>query len=76
MKFIVLLNVLLVMAIGAEVRVKTADGVIEGVVTKMGCTVFHGVPFAAAPEKELRWKRYGFWGVFMFMQQSELNRCV
>jgi para-nitrobenzyl esterase len=38
----------------ARPRVTTSMGMVEGVVQN-GCKVFHGVPFAAPPVKELRW---------------------
>lgn len=37
-------------------RVKTSNGVVEGSVTDSGIRVFRGIPFAAAPVGELRWK--------------------
>jgi para-nitrobenzyl esterase len=40
---------------GAE-QVKTANGVVEGVMEKSGIRAFRGVPFAAPPVGELRWK--------------------
>ena len=41
---------------GAADQVKTANGVIEGTTTKAGIRVFRGVPFAAPPVGDLRWK--------------------
>lgn len=35
---------------------KTANGVVEGTSTKSGIRVFRGIPFAAPPVGELRWK--------------------
>ena len=40
---------------GAE-RVKTVDGVVEGVMEKSGIRTFLGIPFAAPPVGDLRWK--------------------
>ncbi len=40
---------------GAQVQVKTTFGTIEGT-TEKGTTVFKGVPFAAPPVGELRWR--------------------
>ncbi|WP_202910523.1 carboxylesterase/lipase family protein [Hymenobacter sediminis] len=37
-------------------QVKTANGVLEGLVTANGIRTFKGVPFAAPPVGELRWK--------------------
>ncbi len=37
-------------------RVKTANGVVEGAVLSSGIRVFRGIPFAAPPVAELRWK--------------------
>jgi len=37
-------------------QVKTTDGVIQGTATTAGIRVFRGVPFAAPPVGELRWK--------------------
>ena len=38
--------------------IRIGDGEIEGKTLESGVDVFHGIPFAAAPERELRWKRY------------------
>jgi para-nitrobenzyl esterase len=40
---------------GAE-QVKTSDGVVEGVTEKSGIGTFRGIPFAAPPVGDLRWK--------------------
>ena len=40
---------------GAE-QVKTVDGVVEGVMEKSGIRTFRGIPFAAPPVGDLRWK--------------------
>jgi para-nitrobenzyl esterase len=37
-------------------RVKTANGVVEGTSTKSGIRIFRGIPFAAPPVGEVRWK--------------------
>jgi len=37
-------------------QVKTTDGVLQGTATTAGIRVFRGVPFAAPPVGELRWK--------------------
>ncbi len=37
-------------------RVRTANGIIEGVTLKSGIHAFRGVPYAAPPVRELRWK--------------------
>lgn len=37
-------------------QVKTANGVLEGTTAESGIRIFRGVPFAAAPVGELRWK--------------------
>jgi para-nitrobenzyl esterase len=43
------------MAVAAE-RVKTANGTIEGVTEPSGIHVYRGIPFAAPPVGDLRWK--------------------
>jgi para-nitrobenzyl esterase len=37
-------------------RVKTANGAVEGTAGKSGIRIFRGIPFAAPPVGELRWK--------------------
>ncbi len=37
-------------------RVKTVNGVVEGITAKSGFRMFRGIPFAAPPVGELRWK--------------------
>lgn len=37
-------------------RVKTANGAVEGTTAKSGIRIFRGIPFAAPPVGELRWK--------------------
>jgi para-nitrobenzyl esterase len=43
-------------ASGSANRVKTANGVVEGVAEKSGIRSFKGIPFAAPPVGDLRWK--------------------
>ena len=43
------------MAMAAE-RVKTANGTVEGVTEQSGIHVYRGIPFAAPPVGDLRWK--------------------
>lgn len=38
------------------IRVKTANGTLEGVIEKSGIHTFKGIPFAAPPVGDLRWK--------------------
>ena len=40
----------------AAPRVKLADGAMEGISTDAGIRIFRGIPFAAPPVGELRWK--------------------
>lgn len=55
--FLAIASLLIAMAVMAQDRpqVRTADGVLEGV-NISGVKVFKGVPFAAPPVGELRWK--------------------
>ena len=41
---------------GIPNSVKTADGLISGVTLKSGVRAFKGIPFAAPPVENLRWK--------------------
>jgi para-nitrobenzyl esterase len=41
--------------VGAD-RIKTANGVVEGMTEQSGIHVFRGIPFAAPPVGDLRWK--------------------
>ena len=41
---------------GAFNQVKTANGIVEGNIEKDGILCFKGIPFAAPPVGELRWK--------------------
>lgn len=45
-----------VTATQANPQVKTANGVLAGLITATGIRTFQGVPFAAPPVGELRWK--------------------
>jgi para-nitrobenzyl esterase len=40
----------------AGARVRTTNGVVEGTSTSSGIRIFRGIPFAAPPVGELRWK--------------------
>jgi para-nitrobenzyl esterase len=48
---------LLKLALAGSVTVVTDDGPIEGKRTAAGFDTFHGVPFAAPPTKDLRWRQ-------------------
>ena len=37
-------------------QIKTSNGIVEGVLEKTGVRSFKGVPFAAPPVGDLRWK--------------------
>ena len=52
---VLLASALAASAWGAE-QVKTANGVVEGVTEKSGIRAFRGIPFAAPPVGDLRWK--------------------
>jgi para-nitrobenzyl esterase len=41
---------------GPGLRVKTVNGIVEGVLEKSGIRSFKGIPFAAPPIGDLRWK--------------------
>src|SRR5689334_1865632 len=54
-----LLILMLLLAYGtasAQMKVKTANGVVEGTTDNTGLTIFKGVPFAAPPVGDLRWQ--------------------
>jgi len=51
-----LLAVMAALGAPTAARVKTANGVIEGVNRPSGIRIFRGIPFAAQPVGELRWK--------------------
>jgi len=40
----------------AAARVKTVNGAVEGTTTQAGIRIFRGIPFAAPPVGDLRWK--------------------
>lgn len=44
------------MLLAQNKQVKTANGMVEGVLEKTGIHSFKGIPFAAPPVNELRWK--------------------
>ena len=50
-----LATLLLSMSMMAQTQVKTAEGILEGK-DLSGITIFKGVPFAAPPVGNLRWK--------------------
>ena len=50
-----LATLLLSMSMMAQTQVKTAEGILEGK-DLLGITIFKGVPFAAPPVGNLRWK--------------------
>src|SRR5258708_6538222 len=51
-----LLPVMAALGAPTAARVKTANGVIEGVNRPSGIRIFRGIPFTAPPVGELRWK--------------------
>ena len=56
---VVRLLILILFAYGtasAQIKVKTANGVVEGTTDNTGLRIFKGVPFAAPPVGELRWQ--------------------
>ena len=53
---VTLLGMSAVLGAPAAERAKTANGVVEGTRTSAGIRVFRGLPFAAPPVGELRWK--------------------
>lgn len=50
-----LLGLFAVISVNAQLQVKTANGVLEGT-SESGINVFKGVPFAAPPVGEFRWR--------------------
>ncbi len=54
--FAALLGVNATQGAPAAERVKTANGVVEGTIASSGIRIFRGIPFAAPPVGELRWK--------------------
>ncbi len=54
--FATLLGATVAQGAPAAERVKTANGAVEGTSTSSGIRIFRGIPFAAPPVGELRWK--------------------
>jgi para-nitrobenzyl esterase len=52
----VLLGATAAQGAASAARVKTENGAVEGTSTKSGIRMFRGIPFAAPPVGELRWK--------------------
>jgi para-nitrobenzyl esterase len=52
----VLLTATSAVGVSAADRVKTANGVVEGTTARSGIRIFRGIPFAAPPVGDLRWK--------------------
>jgi para-nitrobenzyl esterase len=53
---LLLLALLLLSALPISAQVRTANGLVRGVSLPSGIQIFRGIPFAAPPVRELRWK--------------------